>query len=227
MPTSIASTSAQDRLFIDVCHAVDHAHTKGILHRDLKPSNVLVTTVDDRPVPKMIDFGIAKAVQQRLTDMTLVTQEQQLLGTPQYMSPEQAISGGTDVDTRSDIYSLGAVLYELLTGVPPLDGPTPASSQLEQLQRLTSDRDLPRASTRASAEIGGSCVASSTGSSASAWRRTARRYDSAAGLASDLRAYLEHRPIVAAPPARLYRAGSSSAATRSRWWQRPSCSPPC
>jgi serine/threonine protein kinase/tetratricopeptide (TPR) repeat protein len=195
-------------LFVDVCQAIQHAHEKGVLHRDLKPSNILVTTVDGRSTPKVIDFGIAKAIHdQRLTDATLVTKEQQLLGTPQYMSPEQARTGGADVDTRSDIFSLGAVLYELLAGRPPLDVPSGHSSAMQQLQRLTSDQELPPPSTRAGAErarqlrgeldwIVGKCVE----------KDRSRRYDSAAALAADLRAWLQRRPITAAPPAALYRA---------------------
>jgi len=109
------------KLFIPVCHAVQHAHQKGIIHRDLKPSNVLVTEHDGSPVPKVIDFGIAKAMDRRLTERTYHTQSSQFIGTPEYMSPEQAEQGGLDVDTRTDIYSLGVILYELLTGRPPFD----------------------------------------------------------------------------------------------------------
>src|SRR6185369_7353016 len=108
-------------LFTQVCQAVQHAHQKGIIHRDLKPSNILVTLVDGQPVPKVIDFGIAKATNQALTQHTLFTQTGSLIGTPEYMSPEQAMTGGLDLDTRTDIYSLGVILYELLTGMLPLD----------------------------------------------------------------------------------------------------------
>src|SRR5262249_55452584 len=108
-------------LFVPVCRAVQHAHQKGVIHRDLKPANVLVTLHDGVPVPKVIDFGVAKALGQQLTDKTLVTGFAQLVGTPLYMSPEQAALSGLDVDTRSDIYSLGVLLYELLTGTTPLD----------------------------------------------------------------------------------------------------------
>jgi serine/threonine protein kinase len=118
-----ASLSTRDRLelFIQVCRAVQHAHQKGIIHRDLKPSNVLVTLHDGEAVPKVIDFGVAKALGQKLTEKTLFTRFEQIIGTPAYMSPEQAALGGLDIDTRSDIYSLGVLLYELLTGVTPLD----------------------------------------------------------------------------------------------------------
>ena len=108
-------------LFVDVCKAVQHAHQKGIIHRDLKPSNILVTMIDGKPVPKIIDFGVVKAVGQRLTEKTLFTRYAAMIGTPQYMSPEQAELSGSDVDTRSDIYSLGVVLYELITGTTPID----------------------------------------------------------------------------------------------------------
>ena len=108
-------------LFIPICHAIQHAHQKGIIHRDIKPSNVLVTMYDDKPVPKVIDFGVAKAVEQRLTEKTLFTQFGALVGTFEYMSPEQAEMNAFGVDTRSDIYSLGVLLYELLTGTTPLE----------------------------------------------------------------------------------------------------------
>src|ERR1051326_1143260 len=115
------STEERLKLFIQVCHAIQHAHQKGIIHRDIKPSNLLVTLHDGRPVPKVIDFGIAKATEQRLTDKTLFTEFAAFIGTPAYMSPEQAEMSGLDIDTRSDIYSLGVLLYELLTGKTPLD----------------------------------------------------------------------------------------------------------
>jgi serine/threonine protein kinase len=112
-------------LFIQICHAIQHAHQKGIIHRDIKPSNIIVTLHDGLPVPKVIDFGIAKATEAPLTDKTLLTLQNQLIGTPAYMSPEQAGTGGLDIDTRSDIYSLGVLLYELLTGKTPFDSRTP------------------------------------------------------------------------------------------------------
>jgi eukaryotic-like serine/threonine-protein kinase len=115
------STDERLRLFVQVCHAVQHAHQKGVIHRDIKPSNILVMLADDVPVPKMIDFGIAKAIGEKLTDKTVYTLFEQFIGTPAYMSPEQAGSSGLDVDTRSDIYSLGVLLYELLTGRTPFE----------------------------------------------------------------------------------------------------------
>src|SRR5438034_3590143 len=123
------------KLFVQVCHALQHAHQKGIIHRDIKPSNILVTLNDGKPVPKVIDFGIAKATEQRLTDKTVFTAFEQFIGTPAYMSPEQAGLGGLDIDTRSDIYSLGVLLYELLTGQAPFEAEQLARSALDEILR--------------------------------------------------------------------------------------------
>ena len=127
-------------LFIQVCNAVQHAHQKGIIHRDLKPSNIMVTMHDGVPVPKVIDFGIAKATEQRLTDKTLFTSYAQLMGTPAYMSPEQMELSGFNLDTRSDIYSLGVLLYELLTGRTPFDTTDLLKLGVEELRRTVCDR---------------------------------------------------------------------------------------
>ena len=135
-------------LFITVCQAVQHAHQKGIIHRDLKPSNILVSLNDGRAVPKVIDFGIAKATQGRLTDGTIYTQFEQMIGTPLYMSPEQAQMTSLDIDTRSDIYALGVLLYELLTGRTPIDTATMAKAGMDEIRRLIREVDPPRPSAR-------------------------------------------------------------------------------
>ncbi|MCZ7635357.1 MAG: serine/threonine protein kinase [Verrucomicrobia bacterium] len=139
---------ARLHLFLTVCGAVQHAHQKGVIHRDLKPSNILVTLPGDQPVPKVIDFGIAKAIEQPLTALTVFTQFPQLLGTPAYMSPEQAALSGRDVDTRSDIYSLGVLLYELLTGSPPFDSKELLSVGLDEMRRILREQEPVRPSTR-------------------------------------------------------------------------------
>ncbi|MBS0188795.1 MAG: serine/threonine protein kinase [Planctomycetes bacterium] len=135
-------------LFKTVCDAVQHAHLKGIIHRDLKPSNILIETIDQRPVAKVIDFGVAKAMSGSLTEMTVYTEVGQVIGTPEYMSPEQAEVGGRDVDTRSDIYSLGVVLYELLTGFKPFDSQTLRDKGYDEIRRIIREVDPPRPSTR-------------------------------------------------------------------------------
>src|SRR5687767_5466295 len=136
------------KLFIHVCHAVQHAHQRGIIHRDLKPSNILVTISDGEAVPKVIDFGVAKAMQSRLTEGTLFTQFEQMVGTPMYMSPEQGEMTSLDIDTRSDIYSLGVLLYELLTGRTPIDLATMARAGVDEIRRIIREVDPPRPSTR-------------------------------------------------------------------------------
>ena len=141
-------TAERLALFIPVCHAVQHAHQKGIIHRDLKPSNILVTLHDGVPVPKVIDFGVAKATQQqRLTDLTVYTQFEQMIGTPLYMSPEQAEMSGLDIDTRSDIYSLGVLLYELLTGRTPFDPEALMRAGLDEIRRIIREQEPPKPST--------------------------------------------------------------------------------
>jgi serine/threonine protein kinase len=137
-------------LFIQVCNAVQHAHQKGIIHRDLKPSNILVTLHDGVPVPKVIDFGLAKATEGRLTNLTVYTELRQFIGTPAYMSPEQAEMSGLDIDTRSDIYALGVLLYELLTGKTPFDANELVKAGLDEMRRRIREDEPPRPSTRLS-----------------------------------------------------------------------------
>jgi WD40 repeat protein/serine/threonine protein kinase len=210
-------------LFEDICHAVQHAHQKGIIHRDLKPSNILVAQHDTVAVPKVIDFGIAKATEGRLTDKTLYTGWAQMVGTPVYMSPEQAEFSGLDVDTRSDIYSLGVLLYELLTGRTPFEQKTVLQAGFEEIQRLIREVDPPRPSTRLSrlsaAEL--DTVARARGEQPPRligllrgdldWivmkcleKDRSRRYATASGLAQDLARHLGHEPIRARPPTKVY-----------------------
>ena len=141
---------ARLKLFVDVCHAIQHAHHKGIIHRDIKPSNVMVTLHDGVPVVKVIDFGVAKATVQKLTEKTLFTAYGQMVGTPAYMSPEQAEMSGLDIDTRSDVYSLGVLLYELLTGTTPLEAERLRAAAYAEMQRLIREEEPPRPSTRLS-----------------------------------------------------------------------------
>src|SRR6516164_1573155 len=147
------STRERLDLFISVCQAIQHAHQKGIIHRDIKPSNILVTLHDGVPVPKVIDFGIAKATQGELTDKTVYTQLQEFIGTPAYMSPEQAEMSGLDIDTRADIYSLGVLLYELLTGKTPFDAEDLLKAGLEQMRRTIREKEPLKPSTRLSQQL--------------------------------------------------------------------------
>jgi len=149
------STRGRLDLFVQVCRAVQHAHQKGIIHRDLKPSNILVTLHDGVPVPKVIDFGIAKATAGRLTDLTVYTELHQFIGTPAYMSPEQAEMSGLDIDTRSDIYSLGVLLYELLTGKTPFDAKELLAAGLDEMRRIIREQEPARPSTRLSTMLEG------------------------------------------------------------------------
>jgi serine/threonine protein kinase/tetratricopeptide (TPR) repeat protein len=210
-------------LFIRVCQAVQHAHQKGIIHRDIKPSNVLIGLHDGRPVPKVIDFGLAKAVDQRLTERTMYTQFGQVVGTLEYMSPEQAELGVLDIDTRSDIYSLGVVLYELLTGSTPLRrARLPRAAYADVLQRIR-EEEAPKPSSRLS-ELGPELATIAQRRQTEPARlaklvrgeldwivmralekdRT-RRYETADGLARDVERFLSHEPVEAGPPSATYR----------------------
>ena len=210
-------------LFIELCHAIQHAHQKGVIHRDLKPSNVMVTVKDDKPILKIIDFGVAKAIGHSLTDRTLFTEQGQLIGTPAYMSPEQAEMSGLDIDTRTDIYSLGVILHELLIGVLPYDPGVFRTGSISDIQRLIRETDPPKCSTRFG-NLGDSkgkiAVLRKTEATslfkqlkgdldvitakAMAKDRT-QRYPSASELATDIDRHLKHEPILATPPTTLYR----------------------
>ena len=218
------STGERLKLFMQVCHSIQHAHQKGIIHRDIKPSNVLVTLQDGVPVPKVIDFGIAKATEGRLTDATVSTQLQQFLGTPAYMSPEQAGLTGVDIDTRSDIYSLGVLLYELLTGCTPFDARDLAKVGRDAIRRTIREVEPPRPSTRLSTLHGEALTATARQHGTESGRLLKlirgdldwivmkclekdrdRRYDTANGLAVDLGRHLANEPVVARPPSPAYR----------------------
>jgi len=217
-------TAERLQLFITVCQAVQHAHQKGIIHRDLKPSNIMVTLHDGVPVPKVIDFGVAKAIQARLTERTLFTQFDQMIGTPLYMSPEQAELSGLDIDTRSDIYSLGVLLYELLTGRTPVDAETLRHAGLDEMRRIIREHEPPRPS------IALQTMAVATRSVVAGHRQVepprligllrgdldwivmkalekdrSRRYETANGLALDIKRHLANEPVIARPPSAAYR----------------------
>jgi len=218
------NTSKRLELFVQVCHAVQHAHQKGIIHRDIKPSNILVTLHDGVPVPKVIDFGIAKATEGRLSDLTVYTELRQFIGTPAYMSPEQAEMSGLDIDTRSDIYSLGVLLYELLTGRTPFDAQELIQSGLDQMRRTIREKEPMRPSTRLSTMLVADLTAVAKRQSAEPpklvhfirgdldWivmkaleKDRMRRFESASGLALDVHRFLKNEPIEARPPSGLYR----------------------
>ena len=196
--------------------AVQHAHQKGIIHRDIKPSNILVTLHDGVPVPKVIDFGIAKATQQELTEKTVFTQFQQMIGTPAYMSPEQAEMSGLDIDTRTDIYSLGVLLYELLTGSTPFDSKELVQSGLDEMRRIIREREPLRPSTRLTQlQAPNKSKILNPKSKIDRdldWiamraleKDRRRRYDTAKGLANDVQRYLNQEPVEAGAPGVGYR----------------------
>ncbi len=211
-------------LFTQVCHAVQHAHQKGVIHRDIKPSNILVTLHDGVPVPKVIDFGIAKATEGRLTDHTVFTAYNHFIGTPAYMSPEQAEMTGLDVDTRSDIYSLGVLLYELLTGRTPFDNQTLLQSGLDGMRQTLRDQDPEPPSRFISSFQTDELTATALSRHVEPpklisqlkgdldWivmkaleKDRSRRYETANGLSMDVQRYLDNEPVVARPPSKLYR----------------------
>jgi eukaryotic-like serine/threonine-protein kinase len=218
------STKERLELFIKVCQAIQHAHQKGIIHRDIKPSNILVTLHDGVPVPKVIDFGIAKATEGRLTDATVYTELHQFIGTPAYMSPEQAEMSGLDIDTRSDIYSLGVLLYELLAGSTPFDGRELIASGIDAMRKTIREEEPVRPSTRLATLKGDELTTTARRYSSDVpklismlqgdldWivmkcleKDRTQRYETANGLASDLKRYLNNEPVVARPPSNLYR----------------------
>jgi len=218
------STIERLSLFTQVCNAIQHAHQKGIIHRDIKPSNILVALHDGVPVPKVIDFGIAKATQGRLTDQTLFTAFEQFIGTPAYMSPEQAEMSGLDIDTRSDIYALGVLLYELLTGRTPFDAKELLQSGLDELRRTIREKEPERPSTRLSTMLAADLTAVAQHRQSEPpklihvlrgdldWivmkaleKDRTRRYETANGLAMDIQRYLSNEPIIARAPSTLYR----------------------
>ncbi len=223
-------------LLVQVCQAVQHAHQKGVIHRDIKPSNVLVTMIDGKPVPKVIDFGVAKAVGQSLTDKTIYTRFAQILGTPLYMSPEQAEMSGVDVDTRADVYALGVLLYELLTGTTPFDRDRFRRAAFDEIRRIIREEDPPRPSTRLSS-LG------PTLTNVSAQRGTDpgklpglvrgeldwivmkclekdrnRRYETANGLARDVQYFLAGGTVEACPPTLGYRLRKLYRRNRAAVW---------
>ena len=207
-----------------MCEGVQHAHQKGIIHRDLKPSNVLVTIQDDHPVPKIIDFGVAKATAQHLTERSVFTELGVLIGTPEYMSPEQAEMGGLDIDTRTDVYALGVLLYELLTGALPFDARDLRKAGIAEIQRIIREKVPARPSTRIT-QLGPASTEAAKNRHTEPRRLVSelrgdldwitmralekdrtRRYQTANALATDVRCHLRNEPVMAGPPSTTYRA---------------------
>ena len=216
-------TAARLTLFMDVCRGVQHAHQKGIIHRDLKPSNILITVVDDKPVPKIIDFGIAKATNHKLTEMTLSTELGEIVGTPEYISPEQADPGSMNIDTRTDIYSLGVLLYEILVGVLPLEAVSFSHAWAEDMRRMIRDQEPQKPSSRlmknrdearSVAHRRRSDIRSLTRqirgdldwiTLKTLQKEPMRRYASVSELEADIDRFLNHEPVSASPPSAVYR----------------------
>ncbi len=211
------------KLFVQVCEGIQHAHQKGVIHRDIKPSNILISRQDGRCEPKVIDFGVAKALNQRLTELSMATTGLFMLGTPLYMSPEQADTGSIDVDTRSDIYSLGALLYEMLTGTTPLDRNRVKNATYEDLRRMIRDEEPPRPSSRVGLSEKSSTAAAENRQLTPSrlrsllnrdldWivmkaiaRERERRYESVGRLADDIKRYLDGDSVAARPPSIMYK----------------------
>ena len=228
-------------LFVPVCQAIQHAHQKGIIHRDIKPSNVMVTLYDGKPVPKVIDFGVAKATEQKLTERTLFTQYGTMVGTLEYMSPEQAEMSALGVDTRSDIYSLGVLLYELLTGSTPLSHKRMKEAAYAEILRMIKEEEPPKPSTRLS-DSGEALASISANRHTEPAKLTKlvrgeldwivmkslekdrnRRYETANGFAADVQRYLADEPVQACPPSagyrlRKFRAAEQGAGAGGRAW---------
>jgi WD40 repeat protein/serine/threonine protein kinase len=215
------SVRARLELFVLVCQAVQHAHQKGIIHRDLKPSNVMVTEADGRATPKVIDFGVAKATELKLTDQSL-GDTGAVVGTPTYMSPEQADPSSMDIDTRTDVYALGVILYELLAGSPPIDAKQFKRGAILEMLRMVREVDPPRPSTKVSTADALPSISANRDVEPAHLKRAlrgdldwivmmalekdrSRRYESANGFAADILRHLAHEPVVAAPPSRAYR----------------------